>query len=156
MELGEIEQEIFDKYKRALRLIGVRFNEPDLIEAIEYCNYELESKFQAFISWYLFLCSKGDKIHNPDKVLLQAFWQEWKPRYWEDKYLLKVEALSRYGLLQEKLSRIEFVEQVYIEMYDSDYVRCFYQNRMVWQLDIEYGLRLTDEELIARFKEKAL
>ena len=156
MELGEIEQEIFNKYKTALRLIGVCFEDYELIEAIEYCNYDLESRFQAFISWYLYLRSKGDKIHNPDRVLLQAFQQQWKPGYWEDKNLLAVEAVSSYGLLKKKLSRIKFFDSVYIEPYNSDYVRLYYQNRMVWQLDIEHGLRLGDKELIAQFEEKAL
>ncbi len=46
---------------------------------IEGCNQDLEARFQAVISYWYWLQTQGREIENADQLLIQAFYQEWKP-----------------------------------------------------------------------------
>ena len=161
MYLGEVEQEILRKYKPALMAIGVDFNNWEVIEAIEYCNQGLESRFQAVISWYVWLEKKRQQ--NPEEeflpnftyILVRAIQGEWQPIGWKDKYLSLTCFQPKSVTMREKLQRIELFRYVVYEIRDdSEYVRFFQDGRMVWQLAVEDGLAMCAEELIFTFAHK--
>ena len=78
---------IFLKYKNALIAIGVDFSDESVIDVIENCSYDLESRFQAIISYWCWLQKQQQEIVDANKLLLQAFYQEWKPIEWKDEFL---------------------------------------------------------------------
>ena len=155
MLLGEIEREIFNKYKSALLAIGVDFTDLQTSETIEDCRLELESRFQAFICWYLYLKAKGDRFWNPNQILVQAFYEEWQPRNWKDEYLCLQVFQPIAEKARQKLSSIEFFKFVAFEIREnSDYVYFFYEGRMIWQVDIRDILEWSKNNLVTLFKEK--
>lgn len=85
-ELDDIEQEIYRRYKYALRYIGVDFSRPDIQEAILACNSGMEAAFQAVISYWLYKQKKGEKIY-PSAALIESLKEQWQPFAWRDEYL---------------------------------------------------------------------
>lgn len=85
--LGEVESEIFQKYKNALLAIGVDFDDYSVIDLVEACNHNLEPKFQAVISYWYWLQNQKREIGNPNQLLIEAFTHNWTPIEWQDNFL---------------------------------------------------------------------
>ena len=85
-QLGQIEQEIYRKYKPALKYIGVDFSREDIQEAILYCSWGLESAFQAVIVYWKYKKQQQEIIY-PNAALIEALKEHWQPFDWQDKYL---------------------------------------------------------------------
>ena len=94
MLLGEVEKEIFLKYKAALVALGVDFNHWEVIEALEDCTHDLESRFRAVIAWYVWLKKKHEHQYEYERylpcfteILIRAFREEWQPIGWKNEFL---------------------------------------------------------------------
>ena len=85
-ELGEIEREIYRKYKPALRYIGVDLTREDVQEAILSCYCGMESAFQAVIVYWQYKQQQQEPIY-PNAALVEALKEHWQPFHWQDKYL---------------------------------------------------------------------
>ncbi|MGV2828583.1 hypothetical protein [Myxosarcina sp. GI1(2024)] len=86
-ELDEITQEIYRKYKSALKYIGVDFSREDVREAIGNCGYGMEAAFQSIIEYWINLQNKNKKIDYPSALLIAALNNHWHPYNWQDEYL---------------------------------------------------------------------
>lgn len=156
MFLGQIEQEIVCRYKPALAALGVDFNDGSVIDAIEDCNYELETRFQAVIAWYLYLRRKRKNLPNATYILVEAFKNEWQPIGWKQEFLELPQFQPPSALMREKLQAIDYFRYVSYEIKDnSNYVRFYYEGRMVWCLAIEDGLAMSETDLAFKFSEKS-
>ncbi|MBE9044300.1 hypothetical protein IQ255_07775 [Pleurocapsales cyanobacterium LEGE 10410] len=162
MYLGGVEQEILQKYKYALIAIGVNFNDWEVIEVIEDCSCDMETRFQAVIGWYVWLEEKHqlgleEEYVLPDftHILVRAFLEAWRPVAWKDEYLSMRCFQSKSARMRQKLQDIEFFRSVAYEIRDnSAYVRFFLDGRMVWKLAIEDGLEMHPQELAFTFAHK--
>ncbi len=82
----EIKQEIFDKYKYALLVIGVDFSEESIQEALINCNNGFEDALRATIAYWYWLRNKGETFYA-NACLLAAIHNTWNSYYWRDEYL---------------------------------------------------------------------
>lgn len=155
MVLRDIEQEIVNKYSRALKAVGVSFECLAVTETIEDCLLDLETRIQAFLAWCLYLHQKGDRLHDPNNAFIQAFYEEWDSKYWQEEYLFNPLFLHPSQKARQKLSEIEFFRYVAYEIKEnSSYVRFFYEGRTVWEVDVEDILSWSPDSLVATFKQK--
>ena len=86
-QLDEITQDIYRKYRPALKAIGVDLAREDVREAIINCYFDLESAFQRVIEYWYGLQKNNKKIDYPSALLIKALNNNWKPLNWRDKYL---------------------------------------------------------------------
>ena len=85
-ELDEISQEIYKKYKPALRSIGVDFSQEEVQEAINNCFFGMEEAFQAVIVYWRYKKQNQEPFY-PNAALIESLYEHWKPFDWQDKYL---------------------------------------------------------------------
>lgn len=109
-------QEIFQKYKYALFAIGVDFSSELIIEAIENCSQDLESKFQVLISYWCWLQTQGKEIDNPNTFLLKAFSQSWKPIDWKDEILDRDEFKSPAEKWWNKARHVDILKNLVVDV----------------------------------------
>ncbi len=110
---------IFLKYKNALIAIGVDFSDESVIDVIENCSYDLESRFQAIISYWCWLQKQQQEIVDANKLLLQAFYQEWKPIEWKDEFLKRDEFKSPAEKWWEQARNIDVVKNLVVDVQDN-------------------------------------
>jgi hypothetical protein len=82
----EIKQEIFDKYKYALLVIGVEFSDENIQEALMNCDSGFEDALRATIAYWYWLRNRGETFYA-NSCLLSAIRHNWSSRYWRDEYL---------------------------------------------------------------------
>lgn len=83
-----IKQEIFKKYKWALKGLGVELNRSDVREALDQCFYDFETILREFISWALYCERNGNPLTDPSDILIRAIREQWKERpFWSDNNL---------------------------------------------------------------------
>lgn len=86
-QLDEITQDIYHKYRSALKAIGVDLTREDVQEAIINCDFALESAFQSVIEYWLNLQKTNKTIDYPSALLIQAINNHWIPHNWNEQYL---------------------------------------------------------------------
>ena len=85
---------IFLKYRNALLAIGVDFSDQLVTDVIEDCHQNLESRFQAIIAYCCWVKTQQQEIVDANKLLLQAFYEEWNPIGWKEEFLNRDEFKS--------------------------------------------------------------
>ncbi|MBD2496699.1 hypothetical protein [Nostoc sp. FACHB-280] len=85
-EQDSIEYEIFKIYERALATLGVNFSNEEVQNALEACTYDLEDALRSSISYMLWL-HENNKEMFPNRILVRALQEQWKPMVWRDEYL---------------------------------------------------------------------
>lgn len=117
--LGEIESEIFQKYKNALVAIGVNFDDYSVIDLVEACNHNLEPKFQAIISYWCWLQNQGRDVGNANQLLIEAFSQNWTPIEWHDHFLYNPNFKSHSQKWWEMASQVAILKNLIIDVEDN-------------------------------------
>jgi hypothetical protein len=82
--LDEITQDIYRKYRPALKAIGVDFAREDVREAIINCDFDMESVFQSAIEYWVNLQKNHQKIDYPSALLIQGLNNHWQPINWRE------------------------------------------------------------------------
>ena len=86
-QLDEVTQEIYLKYRPALRAIGVDTAREDVQAAILNCHQGMEGVFQRVIEYWFDLQQRQQKLDYPSALLVQALTEVWTPRKWQESYL---------------------------------------------------------------------
>ena len=89
-DLLQEKQVILDKYKYALRFIGVDFSNEVVQEALLFNHYGFEEALQATIAYWHWLSQQQQLFHG-NATLIKALGERWSARYWKDEYLDKPE-----------------------------------------------------------------
>lgn len=87
VEIDEITQKIFNKYKYALAYIGVDLDREEVQEAIINCFFGMEEAFKTTISYWYWANKNEQKLEYPSAFLIDAIHNNWKPIEWPDEYL---------------------------------------------------------------------
>ena len=117
--LGDIESEIFQKYKNALIAIGVNFDDYSVIELIEGCGQNLEPKFQAVVSYWYWLQNQQREIGNANQLLIDAFTNNWTPIEWEDKFLDNPNFMSPAQKWWSMASQVDIIKNLIVDVQDN-------------------------------------
>jgi hypothetical protein len=87
----QIKQEIFRKYKYALKGLRVDLGRADVVEALDSCFDDFETILQSFILWAIYRENEDKKpLQYPSAGLVQALQEQWKvrnPNAWSDEIL---------------------------------------------------------------------
>lgn len=116
--MDDVAREIYLKYKNALIYIGVDLSDFTVIECIEYCNYDLEIRFQAIIAyWYWLKDNKREIV--PNQILINAFYQQWKPIGWQEEFLDNENFKSPAQKWWDKARKIDILNSLIIDVVDN-------------------------------------
>ena len=117
--MDSVAREIYFKYKYALIAIGIDLSNYDVINCIESFNYDVETRFQAIIAyWYWLKENKRERI-NPDQILINAFYKEWKPIEWNDEYLDNENFKSPAQKWWDEARKIDVLNSLIIDVVDN-------------------------------------
>lgn len=164
MYWNEEDDYIVRLYKPCLQAIGIDFEREDIVDYIDTCSFDLESRFRAVIAWYVYLLANNKNLPDPNQILVRAFKEQWQPRYWQDKYLhqLTTSGANSFAThrVRQKLSSISFFDSVEYQIKNNPLSVCFYEhhadeNRMIWQVNLEDFLSLSPKNLIDRYLSKS-
>ena len=100
-------QEIFLKYRNALLGIGVDFSDELITDTIEDCNQNLECRFQAILAYWCRLQTQQKDVVDANKLLIQAFKEEWNSIGWKDEFLNREEFKSPADSWWDKARNID-------------------------------------------------
>lgn len=117
--LGEVESEIFLKYKNALVAIGVDLADESIIDLIEGCSHNLEPKFQAIISYWCWLQNQGQEVNNANQLLIEAFTKNWTPIQWQDDFLHNPNFQSPAQKWWTMASQVEILKNLIVNVQDN-------------------------------------
>ena len=155
---------IIQLYKPSLQAIGVDFERDDVADYLKMCSFDLESRLRAIISWYIYLLSNNKHLPDPNQIFIQAFEQQWQPRYWQDKYLQQLTTLGADSLVtqrvRQKLDLISFFDNANYQINNNPLSICFYEDyaddrRMFWQVNLDDFLSMSPKNLIYRYLDKS-
>ncbi len=153
----EIETEIFLKYKNALIAIGVDLSNESVVEYIENCNCDLESRFQAIIAYWCWLKIQDREFINPNKLLINAFSEQWKPINWKDEFLENKEFKSPGEKWWDKASQIDIIKNLVIDVKDNFWsggkVIFGSPNGGTWTMDLERVMDMSWSEIIEHYEK---
>ena len=164
MDWIEEDNYIIQLYKPCLQSIGVDFEREDIADYLHMCGTNLENKLRAIISWYVYLLANNKRLPDPNQIFIQAFQEQWQPRYWQDKYLQQLTGTGTDSLIahrvRQKLASIAFFSNTDYQIKNNPASICFYEqyadeNRMIWQINLDDFLSLSPKNLIARYLEKS-
>ena len=164
MDWLEEDNYIIQLYKPSLQAIGIDFERYDIADYISTCSFDLESRFRAIIAWYVYLLANNKHLPDPNQIFIQAFKEQWQPRYWQDKYLQQLTTTGADSLaahrVRQKLSLISFFDSVEYQIKDNPLCVCFYEyhadeNRMIWQVNLEDFFSMSPKNLIDRYLSKS-
>ena len=117
--LGEVESEIFQKYKNALVAIGVDLTDESVTDLIEGCCQNLEPKFQAIVSYWYWLQNQGREIGNANQLLIDAFTNNWTPIQWQDNFLDNPNFKSPAQKWWSMARRIDVLKNLIVDVQDN-------------------------------------
>ena len=155
---------IIQTYKPCLQAIGVDFERDEIIDHLQMCGIDLESRLRAIISWYVYLLANNKRLPDPNQIFVRAFREQWQPRYWQDKYLQQLTSTDRDSLIiyrvRQKLSLISFFDDANYQINLNPLSICFYEyyadeNRMIWQVNLDDFLSMPPKTLIYRYLDKS-
>ncbi len=154
--LGDVEREIFLKYKRALFAIGVDLSSELIIDLIANCNYELETKFQAVISYWYWLQTQGREIIDPNQLLIQAFYEEWKPFEWHDDYLNNEQFKSPAEKWWEQARKVDILKNLIVDVQDNLWSggKIIFQDPLgaTWTMDLDRAMDMSWQQIIEHYQ----
>ncbi|BAZ47069.1 hypothetical protein NIES4102_42120 (plasmid) [Chondrocystis sp. NIES-4102] len=154
--LNDVEKEIFLKYKNALVTIGVDFEDYSVVDLIESCSHNLESKFQAIISYWYWLQNQNREIGNANQLLIEAFTHNWTPIEWQDSFLENPNFKSPAQKWWSMASRVDILKNLVVDVQDN-----FWSGGKIifvdpvgdtWSMDLEQASDLTWEQLLAYYQ----
>ena len=117
--MDDVARKIYLKYKNALIYIGVDLSNDSVIECIEYCNYDLETRFQAIIAYWYWLKDNEREIINSNQILINAFYKEWKPIGWREEFLKDENFKSPAQKWWDKARKIDILNSLIIDVVDN-------------------------------------
>jgi len=154
--LGNVEEEIFLKYKNALVAIGVDLAEDSVVDYIANCNHDLEPKFQAMISYWYWLQNQGRAIGNANQLLVQAFSQEWTPIEWDDEFLNHPSFKSPGEKWWEQACQVEVLKNLIVDVKDNFWsggrIVFVAPTGETWTMDLERAMDMNWNEIIAHYE----
>lgn len=148
--------EIYLKYKRALVAIGVDLANEDIREYIIHCNQDLEARFQAIISYWYWLQTQEREIIEPNQLLINAFYQQWKPIGWKDEYLNNDEFKTPAEKWWSKASQVDIIKNLIIDVKDN-----FWSGGQIifnhpygepWTMDLDTAMDMSWQQIIAHYQ----
>lgn len=154
--LGEVESEIFLKYKNALVVIGVDLADESVIDIIEGCSHNLEPKFQAIVSYWCWLQNQGREIGNANQLLIEAFTQNWTPIEWQDELLNNPNFKSPAQKWWSMASQVEVLKNLIVDVRDN-----FWSGGKVifvdptgdtWTMDLDRANDMTWEQVLTYYQ----
>lgn len=119
--------EIFRRYKKALVYIGVDFSRTEIIELIEDCNRDLEPKFQAIIAYWYWLQGQNQRITDPNQLLIEAFFNEWKPIGWKDEFLNNENFKTEAEKWWSQAKQVDIVKEIVVDIQEG-----YWSGGLVW------------------------
>ncbi|ELS00367.1 hypothetical protein Xen7305DRAFT_00000670 [Xenococcus sp. PCC 7305] len=147
---------VFAKYKNALVAIGVDLSDELVIDYIRNCNYELEVRFQAIISYWYWLQNQQRELVAPNQVLMQAFYEQWQPFEWREEFLHNDEFKSTAEKWWEQARSIDILKNLIVDVKDNFWFggKVIFQNPQgeLWSMDLEIAMEMSWEELIAYYQ----
>ena len=149
-------QPIFLKYKNALLAIGVDFSDESVREVIEDCSHNLESRFQAIISYWCWLQKQQQEIVDANKLLLQAFHQEWNPINWKEEFLNRDEFKSPAEKWWSKARNIDVIKNLVVDVscnfWSGGRVTFGTPEGQVWTVDLSRVMDMSWSEIIEYYQ----
>lgn len=154
--LGEVEREIFQKYKNALVAIGVDLAEESVIDIIEGCSYNLEPKFQAVISYWCWLQNQGRELGDANQLLIEAFTRNWTPIEWQDEFLNNPNFKSPAQKWWEMARQVKVLNNLVIDVKDN-----FWSGGKIifvdpagdtWTMDLDRAMDMSWEQLLTYYQ----
>ena len=154
--MDDVAREIYLKYKYALICIGVDLANYDVINCIEGCNYDLETRFQAIIAyWYWLKENKRERI-NPDQILINAFYREWKPINWKEEYLNNERFKSPAQRWWDEARKIDILNSLIIDVVDNFWSggKIVFKdpNGSPWTMDLERAIDMSWQQIIEHYQ----
>ena len=154
--LGEVESEIFQKYKDALVAIGVDFDDYSVIDLIEACNNNLEPKFQAIISYWYWLKNQERQVGNANQLLIESFTNNWTPIEWQDDFLHNPSFKSSAQKWWEIASQVDVLKNLIIDVKDNFWsggkIIFVDPNGDTWTMDLDRANDLSWEQLLSHYQ----
>jgi hypothetical protein len=150
------ETRIFHKYKNALVAIGIDLANEEVTDLIENCNHDLEIRFQAIVSYWYWLQTQEREIIEPNQLLIQAFYQQWKPIGWQDEYLNNDEFKSQAEKWWDKANQVDILKNLIIDVKDN-----FWSGGKIifnhpydepWTMDLDRALDMSWQQIIAHYQ----
>lgn len=153
--MDDVAQEIYLKYKNALIYIGVDLSGSTVIECIEYCNYDLETRFQAIIAyWYWLKDNKREIV--PNKILINAFYQQWKPIDWKEEFLDNKNFKSPAKKWWDEARKIDVLNSLIIDVVDNFWSggKIFFKvpNGEPLTMDLDRAMDMSWSEIIEHYQ----
>jgi len=164
MDWAESDNYLIQVYKPSLEAIGVDFKRDDIADYLSTCSFDLENRFKAIISWYVYLLANNKYLPDPNQIFIKAFQEQWQPRYWQDKYLQQLTTADADSIIahrvRQKLSLISFFDRASYEIKNNPLCICFYEhyaesNRMIWQLNLDDFFSMSPKNLIYGYLNKS-
>lgn len=147
---------IFAKYKNALVGIGVDLSDDFVIDCIENCNYELEARFQAIISYWYWLQNQNQELLSPSQVLIQAFHEQWNPIGWQETFLDNEKFQTPAEKWWDKARKVDIVKNLIVDVKENFWSggKIVFQNPHgeCWTMDLERAMDMTWEEIIEYYQ----
>ncbi len=151
-----VENEIFLKYKNALVAIGVDLTNDQVVDYIASCNYDLEARFQAIISYWYWLGTQEREVIEPDQLLIKAFYQQWKPIGWKDEYLNNDQFKSPAEKWWDQARQVDILKNLIIDVKDNFWSggRIIFNHPYdeFWTMDLDRAMDMTWEQIIAHYQ----
>ncbi|MDJ0635573.1 MAG: hypothetical protein QNJ34_20460 [Xenococcaceae cyanobacterium MO_188.B29] len=147
---------IFLKYKKALVAIGIDLANEEVTDLIESCNYDLEARFQAIVSYWYWLQTQEREIIEPNQLLIKAFYQQWKPIGWKDEYLLNENFKTPAEKWWSKASQVDIIKNLIIDVVDN-----FWSGGKIifnhpygepWTMDLDIAMDMSWQQIIAHYQ----
>ena len=152
----DVENEIFLKYKNALVAIGVDLTNNEVIDYITGCNYELEARFQAIISYWYWLKTQEREIGDANQLLIQAFYQQWKPFEWKEEFLNNDEFRSPAEKWWDRARKVEILNSLIIDVQDNFWSggKIIFKdpNGEPWTMDLERAMDMSWQQIIEHYQ----
>lgn len=153
--MDDVAREIYLKYKNALIYIGVDLSDFTVIECIESCNYDLETRFQAIIAyWYWLKDNKREIV--PNQILINAFYQQWKPIGWREEFINNENFKSPAQKWWDEARKIDILNSLIIDVKDNFWsggkILFKVPNGEPWTMDLERAMDMSWSEIIEHYQ----
>lgn len=155
-EMDYVAKEIYLKYKYALVYIGVDLSNEEVIECIENCNYDLETRFQAIIAYWYWLKDNEREI-IPNQILINAFYHEWKPIGWKEEFINNEQFKSPAQKWWDEARNVDILNSLIIDVVDNFWSggKIVFKdpNGEPWTMDLERAMDMNWQQIIEHYEE---
>ncbi len=154
--LDDEESRIFSKYKNALVAIGVDLSNEFVIDYIKGCNHELETRFQAIISYWYWLQTQQREIGNANQLLIQAFYEQWIPIDWKEEFLNNDKFKSPAEEWWDKARKVDILKNLIVDVKDNFWSggKITFTNPKggLWTMSLERAMDMSWQEIIEHYQ----